>query len=489
LDWLLSQRGRYMAVFIHDGGYVEKLEGETYFPQEILAECSQIITNKMKYRTILTQKEIEYNWEPPVSTTSTYEIRKREFEKRNFFVGSVFVSIHSDGYAEHVKPHDMKIRMKNNHYMEYNPDTDKYMKKYFFDEWLEDPNRATYERIDFNPDIENCPKTIYNLYKGLNAEKFKPENPLSPIEIAYLVKPILRHIDYLTSGNHIWLMKWFANIIQTPHKKSDVATLIRDTCGLLNEGGGTGKNLFMEWFGNEILGEEYFYVVRNNKELYGDFNSMFEGKLLILVEEANSKDNHNNNDYLKSKITSKKQSINKKNVVQYEIRDYSRFLFCSNNKNPLPIKQGNRRIAVFDTNHCMRGNAEYFTYLSEILENPMVKWAFYQYLKHYKTYQSPIEFQNSIPFTPAYQEIRMLNAPIYLKWIVNELRNGTLADGFVSELYNTFCKWVKSNKEGKEDNMISLTAFGILLNTSKEANKDYIIENQGEKKKITEICT
>jgi hypothetical protein len=37
-DCLLTTKGRYLAVFIHDGGYVEKLEGEIEFPPELLVE-------------------------------------------------------------------------------------------------------------------------------------------------------------------------------------------------------------------------------------------------------------------------------------------------------------------------------------------------------------------------------------------------------------------------------------------------------------------
>jgi hypothetical protein len=47
---------------------------------------------------------------------------------------------------------------------------------------------------------------------------------------------------------------------------------------LLSSGGGTGKNLYMDFFGNEILGEEYYTVIGDNKILYGEFNSQFEGK-------------------------------------------------------------------------------------------------------------------------------------------------------------------------------------------------------------------
>ena len=51
---------------------------------------------------------------------------------------------------------------------------------------------------------------------------------------------------------------------------------------LLQEGGGTGKNLFVEFFGNEIIGEDYFYVVGDNREMYGTFNSQFEAVVITI---------------------------------------------------------------------------------------------------------------------------------------------------------------------------------------------------------------
>jgi hypothetical protein len=493
LDYLLKIKyNRVMGIFIHDGGEVEKLDsGETEFPKEILEDCSNIITAKFKIRTRLTQKPIEYNWSPLNPKLTEYETRKKEFEKRNFFVGSQFVHIQDDGLIEFVKTNDMKIRLRCNNFMVYNADTEKYEKKYFFEEWLDDPNRANYERIDFIPDLEMCPPNVFNLFKGFNAEKFRPEVPLTQLEIACLIKPIIRHLDYLTGGYAIWNLRWFAKKIQQPTKKCEIGILWRDEGELFNEGGGTGKNLFVEFFGNEIIGEDYFYVVGDNRELYGNFNSQFEAKLLVMVEEASSKENHSNHDILKSKITTKKQNINRKGVAQYTVFDYTDYLFSSNNRNPLPVKQGNRRLAVFDTNPEMRGNKEYFTFLANHLSKPIVKWAFYQFLKTIPTYDSPIEFQNSIPITPAYTEVRILNAPLYLKWIVSEVKQGILKNDSVRELYLRFKSWVKTNKEGNEDNLITETAFGLILNKSKEAGQQegvcYLLQNAGEKSKSNGI--
>ena len=122
------------------------------------------------------------------------------------------------------------------------------------DLWLADENRRQYERIDFIPNIEDCPVEIYNLFKGFKAEKYRPEKAMTEDEILFNILPIKNHLDYLTTGNSDYILNWMANIIQTPHIKSEVAPLIRDEGGLIVEGGGTGKNLLFEWFGNENNG-------------------------------------------------------------------------------------------------------------------------------------------------------------------------------------------------------------------------------------------
>ncbi len=196
---------------------------------------------------------------------------------------------------------------------------------------------------------------------------------------------------------------------------------------------------------------------------------------------------------MKSKITTKKQNINRKGIAQYQVMDFTDYIFSSNNRNPLPVKQGNRRLAVFDTNPEMRGNKTYFKSLANHLSKPIVKWAFYQFLRNLPTYDSPMEFQNSIPVTRAYVEVRILNAPLYLKWIVSEVKQGVLENDTVRELYNRFKAWIKCNKEGNEDNLITETAFGLILNKSKDAGQQdeppesgacYVLPNAGDKSKV-----
>ena len=483
LDFLMKERhNRIVGILIHDGGEIEiKDTGETEFPQEILDDCSKFASYKFNCNVKFTIKPIEHDWSPSRPKLTEYETRKVEFEKRNFFVGNQIVHLHPDNRIEYVKPADMKTRLKNNWYFIYDEEKEKNVKKFFFDEWLEDPKRANYERYDFIPDIDKCPPYVYNLFKGFNAEKFKPENPakISKVKMLQVIKPIIRHLNYLTSGHANYMLKYLAKMIQDPTNKAQIAILLRDEGGFITEGGGTGKNLFFEWFGNEIIGEEYFYVVGDNREFYSTFNSQFEGKLFVMIEEASSKENHSNNDILKSKITSKTQNVNKKCVAVYEVKDYTNYLFCSNNRNPMPFKKGNRRLTAFDTDIEMRGNEGYFKDLAECLDNPYVKWVFYIYLKEVvETFATPVEFQINIPITNVYVELSILNAPLHLKWIVWELKHGTLQDDSVRKLYNKFKLWVKTNKEGAEDTVMTETAFGLMLSKGNDAGEEKETEQE-----------
>ena len=481
-DRFLQEKGRYLAVYIHDGGLVEKMEGETKFPEELLAEGAVRIKEELNYELVLTQKEIKHEWKPYKPQETQYEIKKREFEERNFIVGSTFCCVHVDSYIEFMKKPDAKTKFENWKITVYDEEKEKNVTKPFLDMWLADEKRLQYERIDFIPNFEDCPVEIYNLFKGFKAEKYRPEQAMTDDEIKLKIEPIITHLDYLTTGNSAYLLQWMANIIQTPHIKSEVAPLIRDEGGLIVEGGGTGKNLLFEWFGNEIMGEDYLHVVGDNKELYTPFNSLFEGKLLVFVEEASGQDNHANADALKAKITSKTINVNKKMVAQYKTRDYTRYVFTSNNRNPMPIKQGNRRFAVFDTNPVKRGDTEYFKELVRHLNDNNVKWAFYQYLKNLKdTFKTPIDFQKNIPITKAYKDIRILNAPLYHKWLVSCLKKGELKDDSTSNLYKSFIKWVERNREGKVESAITQTAFGLMLTNSKECGDYNISKNIGNK--------
>ncbi|RZK02092.1 MAG: hypothetical protein EOO46_18760, partial [Flavobacterium sp.] len=450
-DYLLLINGRQMDIPIHDGGYVKKLENETEFPQGLLHFCSHEMTKKFNCNIRVTQKQIVHYYEIPQVKKSVYEDEKEKFEKEYYYVGDTFLKILGNGEFEYVNERNLNTRMSNVTFEdEWEDSSGKKRTRIvpFLSKWLSDPKRKRYERADFIPDRKSCPDNVYNLFNGFAAEKIdrdevlKEETPITPqARINNEMRAIFairRHIGYITGGYVDPFLKYCAHIVQHPERKTEMNILLRDTGGFMAEGGGTGKNVFLEWFGNEILGEKYTYVVGDNKELYGAFNSQFESKLLVIVEEAQSKENHENFDILKARTTCQKLNINKKNVPVYSVRDKTNTIFCSNNRNPLPTRQGNRRIQAFDCDVSMRGDTAYFTKLVALLKKPSTKYYFFNYLKKYKTYDSPIMFQTNIPKTKVYRELRYLNAPKHFKWLASRIKDGLLEDGTMTTLMKDY---------------------------------------------------
>lgn len=465
IDHLLRIHNRQFDILIHDGGLVRKLEGETTFPPELLASISLAVVDKFRINTTLTQKPILHFWTPMVLSYSPYDIFKREFEQSSFIVGSKIITVSTSGELRYSTASEMGVQMRNRHFTGTNKKGEP-IDKFFFEEWLKDPKRREYANIDFIPNIDECPAKTFNLFRGFKATRNPPILPLSKECIESIMTLIKYHLDMLTSGNSEWMLRYLASIIRNPMMKTEIAVLLRDISGFIQEGGGTGKNKFFEeFFGNRVLGEDLIYTIGSNTELYSEFNSQFEGKLMVIVEEACSKDNHSNNDILKSKITSKKQNVNKKCVPSYQVNDFTNYIFTSNNVNPLPIKSGSRRYAVFDALKKHRNDVQYFTNLHAMLiENEYSPYVFYTYLTtKVKPFDSPIDAQTSIPITDAYREMRMMNSPTYIKWIIHNLENGKLNDGSTADLYDEYTDWIKRWNETNDSHAISITAFGRLI--------------------------
>lgn len=475
LDDFMAENGRYMGVLIHDGGAVEKLDGEMQFPEELLIGGAKAVLEATGISFALTSKSMSHHYEAPAECTNAYAKMKADFEKRNFLIGAIMNQITKDGIRLEHKMSEANIIYANLTVEKMNPKTMEMVEVSFLSEWLKDKERRDYERCDFIPNRDKCPDSVFNLFDGFAIEEaYQNEPEILQDEMMTLIQPIIHHCETLCGSDPSYFLTWGAQMIQRPEMKPDVGLFFRDKGGLLQEGGGTGKNMFMDWFGRKILGDSYYLVVDDNSLLYGNFNSVFEGKLLIFIEEASGKHNHNNSDTLKSKITKKRGAIKKKCIAEYEVNDYARFIFGSNDVNPLPIRAGDRRLAVFDTNPKYRNNQSYFSNLASCMDSVRVQCAFYQYLKTLPIWNKPIDYQINRPITDAYIDIRQINAPPHMKWLRDELRRGTLPDEMTSrELYLRFKNWYeKGNREAEK--MASETAFGTLM---KEA---FIVESEPE---------
>ncbi len=468
MDRAMEKQGRIMGLLIHDGAGVEIQEGEREFPAEILRECEKEIQQSTGYSFRLVQKPIKNTYTAPPNSANEYAKMKVDFEKKFFLVGATLNEITSDGIRVEHKMSEARVVCANWIFHRLNPKTMEMSEESFLDWWLKDKNRFSYERCDFIPNREKCNPKTFNLFTGFAVEEEMKEEiaengAIDEKEQSELIEPLLKHMDTLCGGDSTFLRLWYANLFQAPDVKTDVGILFRDMNGLLYEGGGTGKNFFVEWTG-KLLGEKYYTTVDDNSIIYGTFNSQFEGKLLVFVEEADGKDNHGNVDKLKSKITKKRSIVNKKNIAQYEMNDYCRWIFGTNGENALPIRQGDRRFTMFDVDKTYRGNRAYFENLAKTMENRRARVAFYQYMITLETYKKPIDFQLARPITDAYIHIRQINAPPHMKWLRHELRRATLPEeATTNTLYTRFSEWYRAGNR-EVGRMMTENAFARLMN-------------------------
>jgi len=409
-----------------------------------------------------------------------YKKMKAEFELKNFIVGTRLCHLHDNGTRSFLNDTEANLLYANKEFKIW--DGEKVKKQPFYHIWKKDKNRKEYDRMDFCPDVANCPPTVYNLFKGLRGESLQVTMTQDEMDAA--VEPILYHIATLTSQNPEYFLKWMANIIQTPWQKSQTSVVLRDISKMLKPGGGTGKNLFIEWFGEKLLGDDYFLVLGNNSLLYDQFTEHLENKLLIYIEEAKGRDNVREIDVLKASITSKVKMINRKGVPKYQQNDFARYVWGTNNENPLPTygaTPGDRRMWFVDVETHHRNDTEYFTKLNDLLEKAETQYAFYQYLKNYETWKKPIDFQINRPVTQAYIDMRRLNADLILRWVITRVADSAHIRGESSALFKEFQGWMTERNEKKADDChISLTYFTQYLTRNSELTMDEEAKKNGE---------
>ena len=65
MDSFMDSKGRYVGIYIHDGGEVEKLPGENEFPDDLLRGAESYINERLGYAVRLVVKPFKHNFAAP----------------------------------------------------------------------------------------------------------------------------------------------------------------------------------------------------------------------------------------------------------------------------------------------------------------------------------------------------------------------------------------------------------------------------------------
>ena len=263
-----------------------------------------------------------------------------------------------------------KINIARSYYKKY---TFEIKKEKFnpFDIWLSSIDRKNVDKIVFNPKGE-CEVDEFNTWKGFN---YKNTGEYDNTKI----KKWLNHIhNILADGDddtYEYILNWFAQILQTPHKKNKVCLVLHSSAQ------GVGKSLILDMIGR-IIGHHSYYSTSNLKHILGDFNGDAEGKLLVNLNETNWGGDKKMVGAFKEFITDETIVINRKGKESYTIKNYSNTIITTNEDWIVSIDGNDRR---FNIRECK--NEKYHKeYYDEIADTPLQDIANFLYNKDITNY-------------------------------------------------------------------------------------------------------
>jgi len=325
-----------------------------------------------------------------------------------------------------------------------------------FDLWFKSPERKIIPRqnLIFDPKQEHDHDENYiNIYRGLTVDVMRDQydEPFSRSEAHEDCKGIMTLIHDLCDGEKEavkFLLKWLAFPLQNIGAKMATCVLMH---GHIH---GSGKSLMFGTIMKKIYGE--YHTTVGQAQLDNQYNEWIENKLFGVFEEiVDNKKKHNVMGMIKHLITGETLYVSKKFVSGWEMNNHLNTVFLSNNTQPLPIEEKDRRFLVLNPNKDLSGPLHEIV-MQEIKTNGIQ--AFYTYLMGLDL----TDFHEHVkpPMTIAKKTMidysRAGFDTFYHDWI-----NGDTQFPYTSckseQLYKAFGKWTRNTGE----HQISMKRFII----------------------------
>lgn len=256
----------------------------------------------------------------------------------------------------------------------------------FIQIWKLSFEKQIYDYIDFCPD-NKCENTTYNTFTGfayhikenITQNIINNDNTKTNFEIIAVTKreksiePLLDHLKYLCNndGYYDYLIKWVAHIRQKPHIKTGVAIV------LYSDIQGSGKNTAVDIITGIFKG---YKAVINERDLNARFNKKMESKLILYGDEIKGSKKQDA-DNIKNLLTAYELSIEPKGKEAYTMKDYSNYIFTTNNSISFKIEATDRRFALI---HCVekKKDSEYYENIYKLLNDIEIMQNLDSYLRN-----------------------------------------------------------------------------------------------------------
>ncbi len=307
----------------------------------------------------------------------------------------------------------------------------------FISAWLRNnPKQRCYEDIGCYPKGVICPHNHFNTWIP-----FKMESVIDYIPNPDALNIILNHIRILCNHDEAiydYFIMWIAQMLQYP--------AIKSICPILISKEGAGKGTLLALL-KKIMGSEKIFETSNpSRDVWGEFNGCMSNSFLINLNELSKRETIESEGKIKALITDSKLTINNKNMGQYEINSYHRFIITTNNEDPIKTTSDDRRKLIIRSSDEKCGDKHYFSNLYNLLDDINIIKTCYEYFMSIKNMDKFNLIQ--LPTTNYQNDLKNLSKSPIEQWLydftLQNIENNTVSYPS-KEIYILFIKWCEIN--------------------------------------------
>jgi phage/plasmid-associated DNA primase len=198
-----------------------------------------------------------------------------------------------------------------------------------------------------------------------------------------------------------YVLKYLAHMVQCPGTLPRVALVFMSSQGV-------GKNIFFENFAKYILGQDLYLQTDNMEKIIGKFNMNYN-KLMVIMDEVQTKDSFTNSEAIKNMITAETLLWERKGCDPITITNVARDIMFSNGLLPVKIECTDRRFMLMECKNTVRNNTEYFKRLYAFFKDDRNARAIYDMLMNVDL--SAWDSTNDRVITKAYKDVQSATTP------------------------------------------------------------------------------
>lgn len=241
--------------------------------------------------------------------------------------------------------------------------------------WLKDPRRTVVDALAYEPGQPRLSATALNLWRGWGT------TPL-PGDITPWLQLLANNVQCVNQEDQPfvidWIIDWLAYPLQHPGAKLNTLLLLFGPSG-------TGKDLFLEPV-HRIYGSDNSVKISND-EIKSTFTSLYTQRQFVHADELKRVRDSADlvNQRIKSMVTAKYLTVNRKGDPEYKIRNTINVAITSNYYDCIKLDEDDRRATVVrwspvSGDHDHRGDQPYWQQYVSWLEGPGPSALFYELL-------------------------------------------------------------------------------------------------------------